>query len=55
MSFNNTKSKPVSTVELILLRHNLVAEVHLKPPPPIYPSPPWAQQPSNNPYATKGN
>jgi hypothetical protein len=53
MSFNNTKNKPVPTVELILLRHNLVAELHLKHPP--LPMAPWAQPQPHNPYATKGN
>lgn len=54
MSSNNTKTKRVPTVELIQLRHNLVAELHLRPPPPLapYPPAPWAQP---NPYATTHN
>jgi hypothetical protein len=54
MSLNNSKTKPVPTVELIPLRHNLVAELHLRPlpPPAPYPPPPWAQP---NPYATTHN
>jgi hypothetical protein len=51
-----TKSPSKITVEVIPLRHGLVAEIHRKPPPPPpapYPPPPWAQNP--NPYATKGN
>lgn len=38
-------------VEVIKLRHNLIAELHIKPPQPL---PPWAQQP-RNPYSPRGN
>ena len=48
-----TKSPGKITVEVIPLRHGLVAEIHRKPPPPPYPPPPWAQP--HNPYATSHN